>query len=194
METLNTDNPPELVANIEVMKILEERVGAREAAEEELNSKRNNRNKRQNNKNNKLRQRDWVEEKVLEYLKSTPCGQADIDKLPKLVKRLRGKNKTPANAAGFGLTDAESLQVLNFMPRESVEIHLMIGELQNRMTDARQEEMLDVVEACLIKASENDVVQHDSKIDDAGDEEIVGEIEDLDLLAGTQIKVEEASL
>jgi hypothetical protein len=194
METLNTDNPPELVANIEVMQILEERVSAREAAEEESNKQRNKRNKWQNNKNNKLKQRDWVEEKVLEYLKSTPCGQADIDKLPKLVKRLRGNNKTPANAAGFGLTDAESLQVLNFMPRESVEIHLMIGELQNRMTDARQEEMLDVVEACLVKESENEVGQDDTKMDDAGDEEIVGEIEDLDLLEGSQIKVEEPAL
>jgi hypothetical protein len=70
----------------------------------------------------------------------------------------------------------------------------MIGELQNRMTDARQEEMLDVVEACLVKESENEVGQDDTKMDDAGDEEIVGEIEDLDLLEGSQIKVEEPAL
>jgi hypothetical protein len=52
----------------------------------------------------------------------------------------------------------------------------------------------DAVEACLVKESENEVGQDDAKMDDAGDEETVGEIEDLDLLEGSQIKVEEPAL
>ena len=56
METLNRDKLPDLVANIEVMQILEDQIAARA-------SKRGN----------KLRQRDWIEEGVLRYLKTTPC-------------------------------------------------------------------------------------------------------------------------
>lgn len=137
METLNTDKPPDLVANIEVMQILEEQIAARKDA----------------NKAKKtgaiLRQRDWIEEKVLAYLKSTPCLQADTEKMPNLVKRLRGRPKE-----GFGLTDAETLQVLNFMPREIVEMHLMIEDLQVRMSDERQEELLHLVGSCLLREGE----------------------------------------
>uniref|UniRef100_A0A7S2EJ46 DNA-directed RNA polymerase III subunit RPC9 n=1 Tax=Trieres chinensis TaxID=1514140 RepID=A0A7S2EJ46_TRICV len=46
---------------------------------------------------------------------------------------------------GFGLTDGEALQVLNLMPRETVEIHLMIEDLPSRMTEERQGELLELV-------------------------------------------------
>jgi hypothetical protein len=138
METLNTDKPPDLVANIEVMQILEEKIAARKEA------------KKVTKGGTTLRQRDWIEEKVLEYLRSTPCVQAAPDKMPQLVKRLRGRPKE-----GFGLTDAETLQVLNFMPRESVEIHLMIEELQVRMPEERQDELLELVASCLKGDSSN---------------------------------------
>lgn len=133
METLNTDKPPDLVANIEVMQILEEQIAARKEAIKARKS------------GAILRQRDWIEEKVLAYLKSTPCVQADTEKMPTLVKRLRGRPKE-----GFGLTDAETLQVLNFMPREIVEMHLMIEDLQGRMSDERQEELMNLVGSCVL--------------------------------------------
>lgn len=132
METLNTDKPPDLVSNIEVMQILEEKIEARKEA------------KKATKGGTTLRQRDWIEEKVLEYLKSTPCVRAVPDKMPHLVKRLRGRPKE-----GFGLTDAETLQVLNFLPQESVEIHLMIEELQARLPDEKQEELMKLVASCI---------------------------------------------
>jgi hypothetical protein len=48
---------------------------------------------------------------------------------------------------GFGLTDAETLQVLNMMPQESVDIHLMIEDLTVRMTEERQEELLEIIQS-----------------------------------------------
>ena len=150
METLNTEKPPDLVANIEVMQILEEQIAARKEAIKKKKS------------GAILRQRDWIEEKVLAYLKSTPCVQADTDKMPHLVKTLRGRSKE-----GFGLTDAETLQVLNFMPRESVEMHLMIEDLQVRMSDERQEELLNLVGSCLLGEGERPANQKT----DGGEEE-----------------------
>jgi RNA polymerase Rpb4 len=43
---------------------------------------------------------------------------------------------------GYGLMPAEALQILNFMPTQMVEIHLMIEELNERMTEKQQEEFL----------------------------------------------------
>ena len=146
METLNTDKPPDLVTNIEVMQILEEIIAARQEAKKAAKG------------GTTLRQRDWIEEKVLEYLKSTPCVQAVPDKMPQLVKRLRGRPKE-----GFGLTDAETLQVLNFLPRESVEIHLMIDDLQGRMSDERQEELLTLVASCLKDHPDHTLVDGEDK-------------------------------
>jgi hypothetical protein len=116
------------------MQILEQRVSARREG-------RTIRNK----VNSRLRQRDWIEERVLEYLKRTPCAKADRDKMPQLVNKFRLQQSD----GGFGLTDAETLQVLNFMPQESVEIHFMIADLPTRISEKRQEELLETVGSCL---------------------------------------------
>merc|ERR1712183_36799 len=39
---------------------------------------------------------------------------------------------------GFGLMDAEVLQILNHMPRELVELHLIIQDLLQRLNEDRQ--------------------------------------------------------
>jgi len=46
---------------------------------------------------------------------------------------------------GFGLTEAESLQVLNFMPTELVELHLVVDQLDARMSEREQEELLETI-------------------------------------------------
>ena len=133
MEKLGNGGAPELVTNIEVIQILSERIQDRKA-------------NRKHTSNPKLRHRDWIEEQVYAYLKKTPCIQ-DVERAPALVAKLRAdpSKKKSGEIAGFGLTNAEGVQVLNFMPQESVELHLMIQDLQSRMSDERQEELLKTI-------------------------------------------------
>jgi len=183
METLNKAQPPDLISNIEVMRLLDERVSVRkkelqeqieeqekkeaeEAATEEEEGedgvKKRKKKKKIIRTHPKLQQRDWIEEQVLEYLKATPCSRADFEKLPTLVTKLRGKG-----IKGFGLTKAESLQLLNFMPTESVDIHLMIEDLQSRITpEERQEELLNTVRECLLEEENTDAAAAGEENDD----------------------------
>jgi tetrahydromethanopterin S-methyltransferase subunit A len=48
-------------------------------------------------------------------------------------------------AEDFQLTDAEILQILNHMPSEPVEIHLMIEDLMSRMDEEKQNNLLQLI-------------------------------------------------
>lgn len=159
MEVLKSGEVPALVTNIEVMNILSKRIEKRREAEEALGEV-------VPKKDSKLRHRDFIEEKVFEYLQSTPCAAVDFQQMPVLMSKLRG-NKDPSDnqttvetveaekaevssqskeqGESFNLTDAEMLQVLNHMPTEPVEIHLMMEELSSRMDEDRQNEMLQII-------------------------------------------------
>lgn len=76
----------------------------------------------------------------------------------------------------FLLTDAEILQICNFMPKESVEIHLIIQDLPTRLTEERQEELLTLIQSFIV--TEDTDRNGDAKLD--ANEEIVGEIDDDD--------------
>mmetsp|Transcript_17532 Transcript_17532/g.26550 ORF Transcript_17532/g.26550 Transcript_17532/m.26550 type:complete len:185 (-) Transcript_17532:700-1254(-) len=183
METLNKARPPDLITNIEVLKLLEERVSLRNAEEldaekgESSNGKKKTKKKRTQQK---LRQRDWIEEQVVTYLKNTPCAKADFQKLPPLVSKLRSTSKD-----GFGLTPAETLQILNFMPTEAVDIHLMIDDLQTRIVpEERHEELLETVRKCVKSSNEipsnedpqNSATEEGMEFSGEDDEEVLGEV------------------
>ena len=119
------------------------------------------------------RHRDWIESKLLDYLQSGPSATisgsdaGSSNNLAELVKTLRAppprkgksndakkdgkrKSKNGGNEAGtadngYGLTDGEMLQILNHMPTELVELHLIIDDLPSRMSDERQEELLQLI-------------------------------------------------
>jgi hypothetical protein len=46
---------------------------------------------------------------------------------------------------GYGLTDAETLQILNHLPTEPVEMHLMIEDLANRLDENEQNDLLELI-------------------------------------------------
>lgn len=75
----------------------------------------------------------------------------------------------PHSTTGFGLTEAEAIQVLNHMPTELVEIHLMIEELPSRMTDRQQEDLLSLVRSYVQDAPQN----NDDNDDRAGEEGLI---------------------
>jgi DNA-directed RNA polymerase subunit F len=146
MEILSTDETPKLVTNLEVMQLL--------SSQTSPTTKR---------KHNKMRHCDWIQENVYAYLKNTPCANVQTENMSTLVKELKEK---------FELTQAESLQILNFMPRESVEIHLIIENLPSRLTEDRQDELLSLI-GSYIKTDGDNV-----KVNGDNDEEIVGDIMD----------------
>jgi DNA-directed RNA polymerase subunit F len=143
MEILSTDETPKLVTNLEVMQLLSSRTSKR--------------------KHNKMRHCDWIQDNVYEYLKKTPCANVQTENMSTVVKELKEK---------FELTPAESLQILNFMPRESVEIHLIIQDLPSRLTEERQEELLSLIGSYIKMDGENVKMNGDK------DEEIVGDMLD----------------
>ena len=184
METLKSGDVPALITNIEVMQILSARAYARrKEAEAEGEDVAASKKRRKRPDDRRHRHRDWIESRLLEYLKNSSCGHEKVDssKMRELVGKLRGVGTAGfdathsesaadteiANAdqispndnrgqereesarggggAGFGLTDGETLQILNHMPSELVELHLMIEDLPSRMNDERQEELLALV-------------------------------------------------
>jgi hypothetical protein len=140
---------PVLISNAEVMELLQENLASRGA--KQSNSGGSYRNKR----SNLYQHRDWIEQNVYEYLQPTPCGQIEKSRRQEFQNALRSNKKrattTSAPLTGFDLTEAESLQILNFMPTEPVEIHLMIEELHARMTEKEQEGLLEFIASYKIK-------------------------------------------
>ena len=89
---------------------------------------------------------------------------------------------------GYGLTDGETLQILNHMPSELVELHLIIEDLPSRMSDERQEELLQLIGTYAGRdvnqdeeaIEEDDAAQQGEGEEDVeeGDEEVLGTISD----------------
>ncbi len=147
-ETLKSGNVPALITNIEVLQMLEEKISKRRAEESDHD-------KPTTAKTGVLHHRNWIEEKVYEYIKSSPCGGVNIKPIPQLVSTL----KRPKRAAtkedgshceqrqqGFGLTDGETLQILNSMPSVLAELYLIIEDLDSRLTEEEQTQLLELIE------------------------------------------------
>jgi hypothetical protein len=192
MEVLtdSKSSTPVLLPNAEFMELLQ--TGVKDNKNRMANEKRKLRKKSKNRNNkdgddtydrkfkNKFEHRDWIQEHVLEYLKSTPCVNLPASKLKELKwKCMKGSSssstkkkrrsvsngggdpdisspkpppppaskptKSSSSSPGYGLTEAEAIQILNFMPQEPVEIHLMIENLHDRMSETKQGEFLEMI-------------------------------------------------
>jgi hypothetical protein len=144
MEALKSGDSPALVTNLEVMELLQERLATRETPD--IMSSDGNKNGRS------VESRDWIEQTVFDYLKSSPAGSSDVklDEMPKLVETLRREAATTTDDAksdegsdgviqGYGLTTAETLQVLNHLPTSLVELHLLIEDLEKRIPEEEKQ-------------------------------------------------------
>mmetsp|Transcript_40491 Transcript_40491/g.69051 ORF Transcript_40491/g.69051 Transcript_40491/m.69051 type:complete len:194 (-) Transcript_40491:796-1377(-) len=147
MEVLKSGDAPSLVSNLEVMQLLQERMAARQSQENgsDVNSKIEQDNGIQKGP---FQNRDWIEQTVLNHLQSSPVGGSDVklEDMPKLVEQLRRDpgadasiESASANATeetklqtGYGLTNAETLQIINHLPSSLVEVHLLIEDIEKR--------------------------------------------------------------
>lgn len=139
----SSNEVPALISNVEVLRLLQKRL---------TNRKQGGGNRR------KFQHRDWVESQVATYLQCTPCAKLDPQKYPQLQKLLQSQKKhvyaiDSQKSTGFGLTEAETIQVLNLMPTEPVEIHLLIEDLHSRMPEKQQEELLQVISSYRIETT-----------------------------------------
>jgi hypothetical protein len=150
---------PVLISNAEVMELLSANLASREAQ---------NSGSTRNRRSSLYHHRDWIEKHVHEYLQSTPCGLLEKSRRQEFQSALRSNKRqatmsssngatttspttSSSTTTGFDLTEAESLQIINFMPTEPVEIHLMIEELHSRMTEKQQEGLLEFIVTYKIK-------------------------------------------
>eukprot|EP00980_Cylindrotheca_fusiformis_P014777 scaffold4026_cov117-Cylindrotheca_fusiformis.AAC.12 len=135
----------------------------------------------------KYKHRDWIEDSVCEYLEKTPCASLDSSRREELRtaltsrKKAIGKNKK-SKLTGFGLTEPEALQVLNFMPQEKVDIHLMVEELHSRMTDERQDELLELIQSYVVvernEANDDPETDGDIEMEDGVEEPTITAIKE----------------
>lgn len=151
-ETLKSGNVPILITNIEVFQMLKEKMSKRRIEESD-----HDRPTTASKAAAALYHRDWIEEKVCEYVKSSPCGNASIKHMPQLVSILkrpkRAEKKKEEGGGGnnerqgFGLTDGETLQIMNSMPSVLAELYLIIEDLDLRLTEEDQTQLLELIEA-----------------------------------------------
>src|SRR5210317_2129445 len=82
MEPLKNGDAPALVSNLEVMELLQERMATRQPDKSDGSVK---------STKGPFHQRDWIEQTVLGYLKSSPVGSSDLNmgEMPKLIETLR---------------------------------------------------------------------------------------------------------
>mmetsp|Transcript_17231 Transcript_17231/g.24388 ORF Transcript_17231/g.24388 Transcript_17231/m.24388 type:complete len:186 (+) Transcript_17231:116-673(+) len=149
MEPLKSgdSHAPALLTNIEVMELLQERLDGRSDASSTPDGN--------SRKVPSFESRDWIEQTVFDYLKSSPAGSSEVklEDMPKLVKTLRREpsaaasdaldveldESTTDNLKGYGLTTAETLQVLNHLPTSLVELHLLIEDLEKRIPEEEKQ-------------------------------------------------------
>ena len=115
---------------------------------------------RRRNKNHTppVTHKDWIEDRVLEYLKSGNCSllmrensehETHVGKV-KVLEIDPGKNipkMVEILTSEYQLTDAECLQILNLMPKEVVDLHLLIQDLDERLSIDRQQKLLELIAA-----------------------------------------------
>mmetsp|Transcript_7264 Transcript_7264/g.13545 ORF Transcript_7264/g.13545 Transcript_7264/m.13545 type:complete len:207 (-) Transcript_7264:209-829(-) len=201
MEVLKSGDSPALVSNMEVMQLLQERMAERQAEEAkvEVMGEENNRNKK-----SPFQNRDWIEQTVLNHLELSPVGGSDVklEEMSKLVERLR---RDPSSAlsvsalsikdkdhdgdaqndddgeempAGYGMTNAETLQIINHLPTSLVEVHLLIEDIEKREhldEEEKQLQFLRVVSKYSGRPVEEGSEDDDEEEDGEGEKEVEGE-------------------
>jgi hypothetical protein len=113
-----------LVTNFEALKLLQERREQREKNEGPEKKKK----KKKLVSGDPYHHRNWLQDKTLGYLVSTPANYLTQASIEKFVSELKANKK-------IELTQAEVLQIINLRPSTAVEVHAIIDECAERLTD-----------------------------------------------------------
>ncbi|KAK9767783.1 hypothetical protein K7432_002119 [Basidiobolus ranarum] len=99
-----------------------------------------------------------VEFEVLQFLGETACATQSQEQLTNFLEAVKS----------YGLTRAEKLQILNLRPRSAVEIHLLIEECEERFSQERLEELIQLVKKTLPRDDDDD----DNEVDEENDDQM----------------------
>lgn len=94
---------------------------------------------------------------TIKFLEKTPCNDQSPEIIEKFMKSL----------AKYNLTKAEKLQLLNHRPTAAVEIQLLIEESEERLTEEKIEELLQLVAECLIPESAENEEEDEEMMEDS---------------------------
>jgi hypothetical protein len=114
-----------------------------------------NHHKADTKSNKRFQHRNWIEQRVMEHLEASPCTKLDTSRRQELSSLLKAGEKLiqPADESqrlvdddltGYGLSDYEVMQILDFMPSEQVEMYLMVSGY-NDYSDRKKEALIDLV-------------------------------------------------
>ena len=84
--------------------------------------------------------RDWMEERLGSYLASVPCVPAES--AVQLIASI------DADETLAQLEEGERLQILNLRIKGAVEVHLVVEDCSERLTDDDADRLLGLVAAC----------------------------------------------
>ena len=86
--------------------------------------------------------RDWIEQKITEYLTVDEEGPA-ASMTPETAQHILAQLET--DSAGSQLKDAERLQLLNLRPKQPVEVYLVVEEAEERLTEDDAERLIQLI-------------------------------------------------
>ncbi|ETV96003.1 hypothetical protein H310_10658 [Aphanomyces invadans] len=132
MKVLEASEGP--LTNYEVMTLLEERKNGR--MERKTHS-------------TLYAERNWIDSKVLKCLSHSPAKTLTEDKIAHFLSMV----------AGFELTNAEKLQFINHCPMELVDVHLIIEDCAERLTEVQVEELMAITAETLGATDDDEDVQ-----------------------------------
>ncbi|RHY21300.1 hypothetical protein DYB36_012920 [Aphanomyces astaci] len=94
-------------------------------------------------------ERNWIDSKVLKCLSNSPAKTLTEDKIAHFLSMV----------AGFELTNAEKLQFINHCPMELVDVHLIIEDCAERLTEVQVEELMAITAETLGATDDDEDVQ-----------------------------------
>ncbi|KAK8814782.1 hypothetical protein WA556_006821, partial [Blastocystis sp. ATCC 50177/Nand II] len=88
---------------------------------------------------------NWVRRTVTRYLEMTPAGHLTQEKMETFLGRLQEFEQR--NNIKF--TPNEKMQMMNIVPVQPVDVHIIVEECPERMTDDQVDELISIVTSTL---------------------------------------------
>jgi hypothetical protein len=134
-----------LLTNLEVQQLLESQTKARLEAEQALPLPGARRGHSSSAAWHYRQSAAAISEQVLTYLESTSCGRQTRESIGRFIQAVEP----------FGLTRTEVYSLINFQPASVVDVHLVVEECEERLS---QEDVRELLRLCatLVQLADDD--------------------------------------